>query len=167
MTRPSRGGEIFLIVFGLIFLTLGLFAASTFFLSAAGQTQGNAWVVILVGGTFIIVGGGIVYAAIYGTRKLQQTAAAEQSNPESPWLWRKDWAASRAESKNRNRAIGLWVAAIFADLIAVSLAASTLPKLWRSFDAKIFFPLLFCLVGVILTGMALRASIRQIGRAHV
>jgi len=161
VTRPSRGGEIFLIVFGLIFLTLGLFAASTFFLSAAGQTQGNAWVVILVGGTFIIVGGGIVYAAIYGTRKLQQTAAAEQSNPESPWLWRKDWAASRAESKNRNRAIGLWVAAIFADLIAVSLAASTLPKLWRSFDAKIFFPLLFCLVGVILTGMALRASIRR------
>ena len=161
VTTPSQGGEIFFIVLGLIFAALGLFAVSTLFLSAPGQAQGNGWVGLLVGAVFTLVGGGIIYGAIYGNRKLQEKAAAEQSDPESPWLWRKDWAASRAESKNRNSAIGLWVAAIFANTIAFTVAASTVPKLWRTSDPKAFFPLVFCVVGVILAGAAVRASIRR------
>ncbi len=161
MTRPSKGGEVLLIIFGLVFAAVGLFFASALLFGAPGHVSGNGWVEVLVSIIFIFVGGGIVYAVIYGTRKLQEQAAAEQSNPESPWLWRKDWAASRAESKNRNSAIGLWTAAVFANGIAFTVAAATVPKLWRTSNLTVFFPLVFCVVGVILAVVAIRASIRR------
>jgi hypothetical protein len=161
VTRPSKVGEGFLIVFGLFFAAFGLFAASTFFSNSSGPTRSNGWVGLLFGAIFTLVGGGIIYGAIYGNRKLQEQAAVEQANPDSPWLWRKDWAASQAESKNRNSAIGLWLVAIFADAIVFTIAASTLPKLWRASDPKAFVPLLFCVAGLILTGAAIRASIRR------
>ena len=61
---------------------------------------------VLVSTIFILVGGGIIYGAIYGNRKLKEQAAAEQANPESPWLWRKDWAArprGKQEPQQRHR----------------------------------------------------------------
>ena len=161
MARPSKGGEVFLVVFGLIFVAAGVFFASGLLFSPPGQVHGNRWVGVLVSTIFIVVGGGIVFAGIYGDRKLEEQAAAEQSNPESPWLWRKDWAARRAESKNRNSAVGLWMAAIFVNAIVFTVAATTVPALWRTSDPKAFFPLAFCLVGVVLAGAAIRASIRR------
>lgn len=161
MTRPSKGGEVVLIIFGLIFATAGLFFASSVLFAAPGQVSGNRWVGVLVSTIFILVGGGIVYAAIYGTLKLKEQAAAEQANLESPWLWRKDWAARRAESRNRNSAIGLWTAAIFANGIAFTVAAAIVPKLWRTSNLAVFFPLGFCAIGVILAAAAIRASIRR------
>src|SRR5579863_8460127 len=109
VTRPSKVGEVLLIIFGLIFMVAGLFFASSVVFRAPGQVQGNRWVGMVISTFFVVVGGGIVYAAIYGTRKLESRAAAEQYNPESPWLWRDDWAASRAESRNRNRASFFWL----------------------------------------------------------
>jgi len=161
MTRPSKAGEVLLIVFGLFFLAAGLFIAGTFFVSTAGQVHANPWVGLLVGTIFVLVGGGIVYAAIYGTNKLQEQAAAEQSNPDSPWLWRKDWGASRAESKKPNLAIGLVVAAIFWNAIAFPMAISLLPKNWRNANPSAFSPLLFCAFGIFLAGAAIRASMRR------
>lgn len=161
VTRPSKGGEIFFVIFGLVFFSVGILAAGTFFLSAPSQTQSNTWVGILIGGVFALIGGGIVYGAIYGTRKLKQQAAIEQSNPESPWLWREDWASSRAESKNRKTAGFLWLVAIFWNTIAFTIALGIVPKLWRTSNPTAFVPLLFCVVGVILAGAALRATIRR------
>jgi hypothetical protein len=133
MTRPSKGAQVFPIVFGLIFMAFGLFFASGFLFADPSRVHGNRWVGAMFGAIFALIGGGIIYAGIYGNRKLKEQAAAEVSNPRSPWLWRKDWAASRAESKNRNRAFGLWAAAIFANGIVFTLAftarASTLAQL--------------------------------------
>jgi len=161
VTRPSTGGEIFGIVFGGIFAVVGIFAAGTFLRGTPGQSQENAWVGVLIAAIFTVIGCGIVYAAIYGTNKLREQAAAAEANPESPWLWRKDWAASRAESTHGNSAIGLWLLAIFWNAIAFTVAGSISPGLWRNSDLRIFFPLVFCLAGLILAGVAARASIRR------
>jgi hypothetical protein len=161
VTKPSRGGEILLIVFGMVFASAGIFFAVNVVFGAPGQVQGNRWVGVAISTIFILVGGGIAYGSICGTRKLQAQAAAEQANPESPWLWRKDWADRRAESKKRNIAIALWVAAAFWNAIALPVAFSTLPELWRTSDPIVFLPLGVCLIGVILAGAATRASIRR------
>jgi hypothetical protein len=161
VTRPSTGGEIFGVVFGGIFAVLGILAAGTFLRGTPGQSQENAWVGVLIAATFTVIGCGIVYAAIYGTSKLRGQAAAAQANPQSPWLWRKDWVASRAESTHRNSAIGLWLLAIFWNVIAFTVASSVSPELWRNAGLTVFFQLAFCVVGVILAGVAVRVSIRR------
>src|SRR5208282_3610040 len=161
MTRPSKAAQVFPIIFGLIFMGFGLAFASGFLFADPSRIHGNRWVGVLFGGFFALIGGGIIFAGIYGTRKLKEQAAAEVTNPRSPWLWRKDWAASRAESKNRNNVFGLWAAAIFANGIVLTIAVSTVPQLWRTSDPKALFPLAFCVVGVILAGAAIRASIRR------
>jgi hypothetical protein len=161
VTRPSRAGEVILVIFGLIFAAAGIFFASGFLFSTPGQVQGSRWVGVLIGAIFALIGGGLIYGVIYGTRKLKEQAAAEMSNPQSPWLWQKDWAASRAESRNRNNAFGLWALAIFVNGIVFTIAVSIVPPLWRASDPKALFPLAFCVVGVILAGAAIRASIRR------
>jgi hypothetical protein len=161
VTRPSKVGEVLLVIFGLSFAAAGLFFASALLFGVPGQVQGNRWVGVLVSTIFILVGSGIVYATIYGTHKLREQTIAEQSNPQSPWLWQKDWAASRAESRNRNNAFALWAGAIFVNGIVFTIAVSVVPPLWRTSDPKAFFPLVFCVVGVILAGAAIRASIRR------
>jgi len=158
VTRPSKGAEGVMIAFGAIFASAGLFSIGAYFL---GRVQGTAWVALIVGGTFVIVGSGLVYAAVAGMRKLREQSALQQSNPGSPWLWRKDWAASRAESRNRNSAAMLWFVAIFANLIVISVAAANLPKLWGTSDPKALFVLGFCFAGLILLGAAVRASLRR------
>lgn len=161
MTRPSTVGEILLVSFGLVFASAGIFLATSVFFGASGQVQGNTWVGILVSTIFIFVGSGIIFATIYGTRKVKERAAAEQANPESPWLWRKDWVARRAESRRRNSAIGLWIAAIFANGVVFTVAAAIVPKLWRTSNPAVFLPLVFCIGSIILAVAAIRASIRR------
>lgn len=161
MTRPSRAGEIFLVVFGMVFACAGIFFAGSFLFTAPDRVQGNRWVGVIVGLVFTLIGGGIIYAAISGTRKMKEQAAVEEANPETPWLWRKDWAARRAESQGRTGPTVLWVVAIFVNAIAFSVALSVVPSLWRNSDLKVFFPLGFCAVGIVIAGFATRASIRR------
>lgn len=118
-------------------------------------------VAVLVCGIFVLVGGGIVYAAIFGNRKLKEQATAQQAAPDSPWLWQKDWSASRAESKTRNNAIGLWIMAAFWNSISLTVAAMVAPKLWKESDPKALLPLGFCVIGAILAGAAVRATARR------
>ena len=142
-------------------MAFGLAFASGFLFAAPSHVHGNRWVGVLISAIFALIGGGVIGAGIYGNHKLKEQAAAEVSNPQSPWLWRKDWAASRAESKNRNSAFGLWAAAIFVNGIVFTLAASVVPQLLRTSGPKPFLVLAFCVGGVILAGAAMRASIRR------
>ena len=116
---------------------------------------------VLISAIFVLIGGAVIYAGIYGNRRLREQAATEEFNPQSPWLWQKDWASGRAESKDRNNAIGLWAAAIFVNGIVLTIAISVLPQLRRAQDPKAFFLLAFGVVGVILAAAATRASIRR------
>ena len=113
-------------------MAFGLFFATAMLSAAPGHVQGNRWAGVLFSAIFAAIGGGVIYAGIYGNRKLKEQATLQVNNPQSPWLWRKDWAASRAESNNRNSAIGLWLAAIFWNAITFPIAFSAIPQLWRT-----------------------------------
>jgi hypothetical protein len=161
VTKPSQAGTAFVVAFGMIFLGVGLAVGTAFLIADPAKAHGNAAGAVIICGIFVLIGGGIVYGAIYGNRKLKEQAAAQQANPDSPWLWQKDWAASRAESKNRNNATGLWAVAAFWNAISFTVAVSIVPQLWRNSDPIAFFPLLFCAAGAILGGIALRATLRR------
>jgi len=136
-------------------------AAGTILFGDPAKVRGNPLVGVAVCSIFIAIGAGIVGATIFGTRKLKQQAARQQAAPDSPWLWREDWAIGRAQSRNRNTTIGLWMAAVFWNAISSAAAVVALPPLLRSSDLKALFPLAFCLIGAILLVVAIRASIRR------
>lgn len=123
--------------------------------------HGSPAVGVVVCTVFVLVGFGVIFAAIYGSRKLKEQAAAQQAAPDSPWLWQKDWATSRAESKNLNSAVGLWIMAAFWNAISLTSAVLIVPKLWRDSDPKAFLLLGFCAIGAILAAVAVRATIRR------
>jgi HEAT repeats len=161
MTAGPKIVVAIFVCFGLVFAGFGIVGAVGIFFGDPAKFHGNPLIGIAVCCIFIAVGLGIVLAGIYGARKAKQLAALKQASPDSPWLWRDDWAASRAESKNRNTAIGLWIAAIFWNAISITVAAFVVPPLLEKSDLKAFLPLGFCLIGAILFVAAARASIRR------
>ena len=161
MATVSKAGAAFGIVFGLIFAGCGVIAAGTVLFGDPAKVRGNPLVGVAVCSIFIAIGAGIVGATIFGTRKLKQQAARQQASPDSPWLWREDWAIGRAQSKNRNTTIGLWIAAVFSNAISTAVAVVALPPLLRTSDLKALVPIAFCLIGAILLAVAIRASIRR------
>jgi hypothetical protein len=145
----------------MIFLGLSIAVSSAFLVANPANVHGNSMVAVLACGIFVLIGGGIVYAAIYANRKLKAQAAAQQAAPDSPWLWQQDWAASRAESKNLNDATGMWLLAGFWNTGSIAIAILIARTPWRGFDHKDLLPLGFCVPGLILAGVAVRATIRQ------
>lgn len=160
MTRPSTGAAAFLIFFGLMFFVPGLLFL--FFIgSGRASTPSGPIAAASIPLLFMMIGGGFVFAAFAGYRRLRQQAAMEESNPSSPWLWRADWASRQAKSENKNREIGAWIACVLGNLFLLPFAFAMLPTLARRSDPRALIVFAFCAVGPILFVYALRASLRH------
>src|SRR6266513_2727056 len=150
MTQPTKGAAAFLTLFGLPFLCAGLA-----FIYAQLVSRGNFGTFefamgIMVASVFVFIGGGLIYAALRGYALLKQQAAREESNPLSPWLWRADWASSRAESQNKKSEIASWVFAILCNLITLPFLFRMIPNFARNGDPRVFLLLGGNLFGVFL-----------------
>jgi hypothetical protein len=161
MTRPSKGAAIFLTFFGLMFLIPSVLAFFAFITGKPGQPVSGKIAGAAIAAVFVAIGAGFVFAAVAGYRKLKEQAATEEANPQSPWLWKHDWAASRAESQNKGREITLWVVCIFCNVILLPIVTSALPDLINKRDPRAFLLVGFASIGVILFVAALRASLRH------
>ncbi|HXY07709.1 MAG TPA: HEAT repeat domain-containing protein [Terriglobales bacterium] len=161
MNKPSKAAAVLSVLFGMVFLAVGLFIGWALLFAPPGSVHGNRAVGVVACAIFVAIGGALPTSAVYGTRKLGQQAALEQSNPDSPWLWRKDWAASRAYGNDSKKAIGLALFASLWNLIAISVAAAAIPQFLRTSDTKYLGPLLFVAVGVVLAFQAVRAAVRR------
>src|SRR5512135_3368158 len=121
------------------FLGFGLFAAYSFlFPSPSIHTSGNPIFAALFALVFAAIGGGLMFGAVYGYGKQKQDEATKEANPDSPWLWRKDWAASRAESLKRNTVYGWWIGTVLASMFTLPWLSMALPPLLRDSDPKAF-----------------------------
>jgi hypothetical protein len=161
MTQPSKGAAIFLTLFGLPFLGGGLAFIYTQLLSRGNFNTFDTFTGIMFGLVFVLIGGGLIYAAFRGYGLLKQQAAREESNPLSPWLWRLDWTSRRAESQNKKSEIASWVFAILCNLITLPFLFRMVPNFARNGDPRVFLLLGFNLFGVILIVKASRATIRH------
>src|SRR5215472_3045115 len=113
MQRSSTFATIFLVVFALPFLGMGLFFA----FASASRGGPQAWIGVLLGMFFACIGAGLMVAAIVGFRLLKQQDAMRASHPDKPWLWRKDWAESRAIGDDPRANITAWVFTVFWDVM--------------------------------------------------
>jgi hypothetical protein len=161
MTRPSKGAAVFLTLFGLPFLGAGLAFIYKQLVDRGNHAAFQTVAAILFGSIFAFIGGGLIYAAVRGYGLLAQQAAREEASPLSPWLWRTDWAARRAESLNKKSAVVLWVLAVLCNLVTLPFLLGMAEQFARNPNPVVFLLLGFNLMGAILIVKAARASIRR------
>ena len=161
MAQPSKVGTVILTVFALPFLGGGLFFTYALIVSRQNFKFADLAVRLVMACFFALVGAGLIFAACKGYGFLKKQARLQEANPLSPWLWRADWAASRAEGGNKKSYIRAWTAAVFVNLITAPFMFGKIPELLRQGDPRAFLLLAFCSFGAILTINAIRATIRH------
>ena len=159
MTKPSKAGVVAVSVFGLPFLGMGLFAAYTF-LNAPNQPLAARIGGAVFASVFALIGAGLIFGSLYGYSRQKEKARQAAANPESPWLWRQDWAARRVEGKNKSSVIGWWVAAVLVNMFSLPVSLGGISKGLSTQDPKYIFPSAFGLLGLLVLFGAIRASIR-------
>lgn len=161
MAQPSKAGAVLLFVFGLFF-GFAAFAAVAFLTSSpVVHNNTNPFAGAIFASVFTFIGVGLMFGAVYGYKLLKQQEAIKAANPTSPWLWKTDWATSKALSLTRNSAIGWWIGTVLASMIVVPILISALPPLLRNSDPKALILLGLCLLPAILLLGALRATMRR------
>jgi len=161
VAQPSKAGAIFLFLFGMPFLGFGLFAAYAFLSSDPSiHKSGNPIFGAMFALVFATIGGGLMFGAVYGYGKQKEDQATKEANPDSPWLWRKDWAANRAESLKRSTIYGWWIGAGLVSMIVVPVLVGALPQLLDSNPIALLL-IGFALIPTLLLVGAVRATIRR------
>ncbi|HZQ17812.1 MAG TPA: HEAT repeat domain-containing protein [Terriglobales bacterium] len=162
MAQPSKAGAVLLFVFGLPFFGFGLvFALAFLSFFPSLHKNGDPIAGAAFGFAFALIGLGLMIGAVFGYRKAKQDQATKDANPDSPWLWRSDWATGKALSQKRNTIFGWWIGTVISSMIILPIALSTVPGAVRNSDPKALIPLGLCVIPLILLIGALRASIRR------
>jgi len=159
VTKPSKLGAVFLSVFGLPFLGMGLFAAYSF-LNAANQPLPARIGGAIFASVFALIGGGLIFGSLYGYSLQKEQAGRESANPDSPWLWRQDWAASRVDSKKKSGTIGWWIAAVLANMLLLPISLGSISKGLPTLDPTYIFPAALGLLPLLVLFGAIRATMR-------
>ena len=160
MTNASKIGVAVVAIFGLAFLGFAVVIGAIMF-TARGPAQGNLAATLVFSSIFAVIGGGLMVMAVQMNRKINEQIEVEQQSPGSPWLWRKDWVASRAYGTNSQTAIGLGMFAGLWNLIAITVAAGSLPQYFRTSDPRYLGPWLFVAAGLVLAFFPVRAALRR------
>jgi hypothetical protein len=161
MAQPSKAGPVVLTLFALPFLGGGLFFLYAQFVAGQNAKSGDPIVGAAIALFFVFIGGGLIVASTKGYGLLKKQAALQETNPSSPWLWRTDWAARRAESQSQKSYIGAWVLAALGNLFLFPFLFGMIPQMLRHSDPRAIFILGFCSLGVVLIVRAIRATIRH------
>src|SRR5271166_1302377 len=110
----GKVGVALLCLFALPFAGFGLFALSqAIHLMGAGPGNPPFWYPLIFGVLFSSVGFGLIFLALFGTKRYVRQQRLQAEHPTEPWLWRADWAQGRVSSNTRTSMIAAWVFAIF------------------------------------------------------
>ena len=152
-------------LFSLPFIGAGLFFA---FVSFRQSTTPGSWIGTIFGLVFAAFGMLIFAAGVQAGRNLRRTAAIQAAHPGQPWLWRADWAQSRANGLNRSSALGMWFFAVIWNAIswtAVYAVTQSPPKQSAVYLVLSIFPI----IGMILLVTAIYQTLRwmRFGKTYV
>ncbi len=161
-TSSSTHGSGFLTVLGIPFAVSGLWAfwQGLRLLESDNQDTEKLAVLILVGLIFGGAGVAMILLGRYLKSKGREKNALRQLHPDSPWMWRPDWAQGRVKGASKSTLVVSWVFAVFWNLISVPLLFQ-LPKEYARGNTVALIGLLFPLVGVGMIIWAVRATVRH------
>jgi len=147
-------------LFLLPFAAVGLFTGA---MTVQRLAAGN-WVEALFFGLFALTFGGVgiggIAAALAGRGKLKSQEAVQAAHPESPWLWRQDWASGHITESSRAGMIGAWLFAIFWNLIGFPTGFLAARAALNEGKPAAFLGVLFPLIGIGLVVWAVRTTLR-------
>ncbi|HKV75585.1 MAG TPA: hypothetical protein VJN95_13785 [Gemmatimonadales bacterium] len=115
-------------------------------------------------GAFGAIFGSVGFGLIIGGFKARKTLAAKQARqaaaPDKPWLWREDWASRLIPDRSKAGAIGLWVFAVFWNLIAMPATYLAVKQGVTAVNKASWFIFLFPFVGLCLLAAATYSALR-------
>ena len=162
--RPSRKninlGVGCLVLFLVPFASVGAFTA----VMAVQRVAAGRWTEALFFSLFAVTFGGVgvggITLALAGRRKMEAQAGLEARYPDSPWLWRSDWASGRIVDSTRATMFIAWVFAAFWNLISFPAGFLGVRAAIQEEEPAALFALLFPLVGIGLLVWAVRSTLR-------
>ncbi len=113
------------------------------------------------GFVFTLVGFGALASIMAGRREGRWREQVEERHPESPWLWRPDWAAGQVRDANRSAGAALWAFALIWNLLALPAGFFGVRDAVTKDQPVAWLVLLFPAVGLGFVGAAVRASMRS------
>ena len=161
-TSSSSSGAGFLTVLGIPFAISGLWAFWQVLrlIESDSLESEKLAVFILVGLIFFGAGVAMILLGRYLKSKSQEKNALRQLHPDSPWMWRPDWAQGRVRGASKSTLVLSWVFAVFWNLISAPLLFQ-LPKEYARGNTAALIGVLFPLVGVGMIVWAVRATVRH------
>lgn len=106
------------------------------------------------------VGIGGITLALRGRRRAEDALAREARSPESPWLWRADWADRRITDTSRTSMWSAWAFAALWNLISLPGAVLATRSAIQGGQRAALLALVFPLVGLGVVVWAVRATLR-------
>lgn len=161
--RGATIGAVFLTLFALPFVGIGVFAATELVRGLAGGATASDMTPLVATAFMLAFGGagtGIIWAVWHGAASAKKEAVARAAHPSEPWLWRDDWAALQVRSSQRAGALFLGYFALLWNAISLPALTAIPRELEQGNDAALV-GLLFPIVGVAFAIWAMRRYIRS------
>lgn len=165
LPRPSprrllrRVKQIFLILFALPFCGIGVWMGVQAFRSATSPTcpPKLAMVLGLCAVVFAGFGAAVIALALRTGRASARLESLQTLHPDSPWLWREDWASGRVQGKSRRAMLQAWMLAAVFTAVSIPLLY-VVPREAAKGNSKALLALLFPLAALGLLAWAVRAT---------
>jgi len=114
---------------------------------------------VVFAAAFCLVGYGLMFAAVYGGRKVREAEQLKESRPEEPWLWDEDWVDGRITAGSRGKMIGSLLFATLWNLISAPMIFA-IPSEWADGNRLILIGAIFPLIGAGLAAYAVYAILQ-------
>ncbi|NVJ67477.1 MAG: DUF3592 domain-containing protein [Gammaproteobacteria bacterium] len=110
------------------------------------------WGMLGFGSIFLLVfggvGGGIIFAGFWGSRKIKQENAYKQQFYDEPWKWKKEWQGDYFTADTKVGFIGTLIFAILWNAISLPATILGVPKMIEEGEYAFLFILLFPIIGL-------------------
>jgi len=163
-SKPHSGGAL-LYAFGMPFCLFGVAMLGFAIYQARYGSTSLAAFSALSGVIFAGIGIGIILTLGHGVRAQAAIDRLREQYPDAPWLWREEWATGRIFSEGSANAMAAWLFATFWNAVSWPIFYFVYFNPSESFGVLGSFTILsaiFPLTGIVLIGLAIRATIRWV-----